>query len=216
VVETTTAMALRAVRKAGRVADLVELRLDYLKQAEWEPLLVNRPKPVIVTQRRSGEGGGSREEDEKRICILKEAVVLGADYVDVEMRSRRSLILDLIENRKKTEVILSFHDFRGTASHKELRRLFERMILLGGDVVKIVTFARSWEDNAKPLLLIPYALKRKKRIVAFCMGEKGKMSRLFSPLMGAAWTYASLAADRASAPGQLTAGQMKDIWKRLR
>jgi 3-dehydroquinate dehydratase type I len=76
--------------------------------------------------------------------------------------------------------------------------------------------ARSWEDNLKVLTLIPYALEKKQKIVALCMGEKGKMSRIFAPLMGAAWTYASLTRDRASAPGQLTAGELKEIWRRLR
>ena len=85
----------------------------------------------------------------------------------------------------------------------------------GAEVVKIVTFARSFEDNLKILSLIPYAREREQEIVAFCMGEKGKMSRIFAPLMGAAWTYASLNRQKASAPGQLTAREMKEIWERL-
>jgi 3-dehydroquinate dehydratase len=53
------------------------------------------------------------------------------------------------------------------------------------------------------------------KIVTFCMGEKGKMSRIFAPLMGVVWTYASLNKNRASAPGQLTVYEMKDIWEKL-
>lgn len=71
------------------------------------------------------------------------------------------------------------------------------------------------DDNLKVLALIPYAIKRGQAIVTFCMGEKGKMSRIFSPLMGAAWTYASLGRRRASAPGQLTVKEMREIWERL-
>ena len=82
-------------------------------------------------------------------------------------------------------------------------------------MAKIVTFARSWEDNLKVLALIPYARKKRQAIVTFCMGEKGKMSRIFSPLMGAAWTYASLSRKQASAPGQLTIQEMRQIWERL-
>jgi 3-dehydroquinate dehydratase type I len=90
------------------------------------------------------------------------------------------------------------------------------MMRYGADVLKIVTFARSFEDNLKVLSLIPYAREKKQEIVAFCMGEKGKMSRIFAPLMGAAWTYASLDRKRTSAPGQLTVGELKEIWERLR
>jgi 3-dehydroquinate dehydratase len=48
------------------------------------------------------------------------------------------------------------------------------------------------------------------------MGEKGKMSRVFSPLMGGAWTYASLGKDRVGAPGQLTVPELKSVWEKLR
>ena len=80
-------------------------------------------------------------------------------------------------------MILSFHDFHRTPSPKELQRLFDQMVRLGADVIKIVPFARSWEDNLSILSLIPFAKRRRQRIVAFCMGEKGKISRIFSPFL---------------------------------
>ena len=86
---------------------------------------------------------------------------------------------------------------------------------MGGDVIKIVAFARSWEDNFNILSLIPYAKKKEQEIVAFCMGERGKMSRIFGPFMGAVWTYAALSRGKTSAPGQLTIWEMKKIWERL-
>jgi 3-dehydroquinate dehydratase type I len=87
---------------------------------------------------------------------------------------------------------------------------------LAPDIVKIVTFARSWEDNFSILSLISHARKRNQEIVAFCMGQKGKMSRIFSPLMGAAWTYASINRGKTSAPGQLTVEEMREVWEKLR
>jgi 3-dehydroquinate dehydratase type I len=215
VIETTVPKALHVIKKAHQVADLIELRLDYLRDPQWPSLLVDSPLPVIVTHRRKEEGGRYQGDEKKRIALLKEAVELGARYVDVELRSDRSKIQTLIERKKGTEIILSFHDFRGTPPFRALRGLVDRMIRMGGDIVKIVTFAEKWEDNGKTLLLIPYALERGKRIVTFCMGKKGKMSRVFSPMMGSAWTYAPLAGSRASAPGQLTVTELKDLWKRL-
>ena len=113
-------------------------------------------------------------------------------------------------------MILSFHHFQKTPSPGELRRLYDRMVQWRPDVIKVATFATSWEDNFKVLSLIPYARRKKQKIVAFCMGEKGKMSRIFAPLMGAEWTYASLNRNRISAPGQLTVTELKEIWERLR
>ncbi len=208
--------AVGAIKAANHVADLIELRTDYLRDFQLASLIANAKKPFIITNRRREEGGRFRGNELERFRALREAATAGAKYVDVEMRSSRALLQDLIENRNETEMILSFHDFKGTPSPKELRGILDRMIRLGADVIKIVTFAQSLEDNLTILSLIHYARERSRKIVAFCMGEKGKMSRVFSPLMGAAWTYASLSSDRTSAPGQLTVGETREIWKGLR
>jgi len=216
IVETTVERALIAVKEAEQWADLIELRADYLKQVKLAPLLENRQKPFIVTHRRNEEGGKYKGREGKRLSVLQDAIDLGTDYIDVELASERSFLQDLIRNKRGTDVILSFHDFRRTPSLKELQRLFDRMVRLGADVIKIVSFARSWEDNLTILSLIPFAKARRQEIIACCMGEKGKVSRLFSPILGAAWTYASLNKVKASAPGQLTVREIKDIWERMR
>jgi 3-dehydroquinate dehydratase type I len=216
IVETTVEKALRSIKEAVRWADLIELRVDYLTGAKFERLLENRPKPLIVTNRKKEEGGKYKGEERKRLGILQEAIDLGTDYIDVEFAVERSFLQDLIKNKRETQIILSFHDFRKTPSSKELQRHCDQMIRLGADVIKIVPFARSWVDNLTILSLIPFAKERKQKIVAFCMGEKGKISRIFSPFLGAAWTYASLSKNRASAPGQLTIRELKDTWGKMK
>jgi 3-dehydroquinate dehydratase type I len=216
IVETRMEDAIKAVKEANRFADLIELRMDHLREPKLAILLKGRQKPFIVTNRRKEEGGKYWVNERRRVGILEEAIDLGAEYVDVEIGTERSLLQSLIANKKGTRMILSSHDFQGTPSPKELRRLCDRMTRLGADIVKIVTFARSWEDNLLILSLIPYARKKKQEIVAFCMEEKGKMSRVFAPLLGATWTYAPLNKNRTSAPGQLTVLEMKNIWERLR
>ena len=216
IVETTVEKALIAVDKVNRWADLIELRADYLKKIQLTPFLENRRKPFIVTHRRKEEGGRYEGEERKRLIVLQEAIDLGTDYIDVELASEKSLLQGLIRNKRRTQVILSFHDFRKTPSQKELQRLFDQMARLGADVIKIVSFARSWGDNLTLLSLLPMAKTRKQKIVAFCMGEKGKVSRLFSPMLGAAWTYASLSKVKRSAPGQLTVKELKDVWEKMR
>jgi len=208
--------ALIAIKQANRLADLIELRVDYLRNAELGLLFQNRKKPFIVTHRRKEEGGRYRGDERKRLGVLQEAIDLRADYIDVELATERSLLQGLISNKRSTRIILSSHDFRKTPPQKELQKLLDQMVGLEADVVKIVSFARSWEDNLNILSLLPFAKERKQKIVAFCMGEKGKISRIFSPFLGAAWTYASLNQSKTSAPGQLTAQALKDIWKKMR
>ncbi len=216
IVETTMGKALIAIKKANRLTDLIELRVDYLRNARLALLLQDRKKPFIVTNRRKEEGGKYRGEERKRLSVLQEAIHLGADYIDVELATERSLLQGLVRDKRGTQVILSFHDFRRTPSLKELQRISWQMIQLGADVIKIVPFARSWEDNLSILSLIPFARERRQKIVAFCMGEKGKISRIFSPFFGAAWTYASIDRTRVSAPGQLTVRELKNTWEKMR
>jgi 3-dehydroquinate dehydratase type I len=194
--------------------------VDYMNNPELPRLLHGRRKPFIVTNRRREEGGQFQGDEEARVRILEEAVRLGVDYVDIEMSSERSFIQNLMiqkkARRRKTKVILSFHDFRRTPSRGDLQKLYDRMARWGADVVKIATFAQSWEDNLNVLGLIPYARERGQKITAFCMGEEGRMSRVMAPLLGATWTYASLSADRVSAPGQISAREMRRTWEGLR
>ncbi len=216
IVETSVEGARIAIKEADRLADLIELRVDYFRGVDLEILLRNHKKPLIITNRRKEEGGRYRGEERKRLSVLEKAVDLGADYVDVELATERSFLDNLVRNKGKTKVILSFHDFRSTPSRTELQKLFIRMIGLGANVIKIVPFARSWEDNLVVLSLIPFAKERRQKIVAFCMGKKGKISRVISPLLGAAWTYASLDKNSGSAPGQLTVQELTEIWKKIK
>ena len=216
IVEPSLQKAREAMSQANDLADLIELRVDFLKTPQLAPLFEAREKPLIITNRRREEGGHYRGTEGNRLAILREAVGLGADFVDVELGSGRSALQEFISHRRRSRLILSSHDFKKTASPNTLRRLFQRMERYGAEVIKIVTFARSLEDNLSVLSLIPYAREKKQGIIAFCMGEKGKMSRVFAPLMGAAWTYASLDRKRVSAPGQLTVLELREIWERLR
>ena len=216
IVEKTVGKALEVIRKANPLADLIELRVDYLKEPQLASLMKDREKPFIITNRRREEGGRYRGGERERFQVLTEAVELGAEYVDVEVKSRSSLLENLIANKRGTKMILSSHDFEKTPSQRELQGLCGRMSRLGADVVKIVTFAASWEDNLQVLSLIPFARRMNREIVALCMGEKGKLSRIFAPLLGAAWAYAPLRKVDASAPGQFTVRELREIWRRLK
>jgi 3-dehydroquinate dehydratase-1 len=81
---------------------------------------------------------------------------------------------------------------------------------------KIVTTARTPEDNLTVLSLIPWAKKNLGLpLVAFAMGPLGKLSRVAAPLLGAPYTYAALPGREKAAPGQLDAVSLKEIFKSL-
>jgi shikimate dehydrogenase/3-dehydroquinate dehydratase type I len=174
------------------------------------------PVKVLVTNRGT-ESSSSKEisGEGRRIATLKEAVRLGADYVDVELDTaeslRRSVLATASSHGNRTRMIISHHDFRKTPSFKTLKNIFHDCMESGASVAKIVTLAKSPEDNFTVLSLIPYARNIRKDMIAFCMGEQGRESRIMAPLIGSHLNFASLTEGLASASGQFTVGEMEDV-----
>jgi len=87
---------------------------------------------------------------------------------------------------------------------------------LGADVVKIVTLANRASDNLRILEILSQARDEGQAIIAFCMGEQGRLSRVAAPLLGSCISYASLEDGAATAPGQLTAAEMRTVLQILK
>lgn len=189
---------------AQRGAQLVELRLDWLsKPPDLHRLLADRPTPVVVTCRRPVDGGRSKMTEDQRQSLLRQAIVAGVEYVDLEHD-----IATKIRRYGKTKRIVSFHDFNGTSDSLEER--YDQMRALDADIIKIVTMAQSPQDNIRLLKLVKDA-----RIptIAFCMGEFGLVSRVLCGKYGAPFTYATFSSDRVLAPGQLSFDEMKNLYR---
>ena len=218
---TTTEAAVAQIEKAASLADVLELRIDQIRDADLERLMNGKQtgKQILVTNRRKDEGGAFPGSEHERVAMLKDAVALGTDYVDIEARTDKHLIDDvrtqIEKHHHRTQWIISSHDFSGTPSEEALRKRFDACDRMGGDIVKIVTHAHAVEDNLRVLGLIPYAREKGRAIITLCMGEQGKISRIMAPLLGASWSYASLEKGAESAPGQLTAEAMRLIDKLL-
>lgn len=214
----SNAAALKNMEQAHRQADILELRIDRIKNADVPRLLAAKRKPVIVTNRRAGEGGGFRGTEEERVALLRQAVRFGAEYIDVELRTdeklRNGLRAEIRKQGSYTKAIFSWHDFSETPDPNELRTILRKCAVCGG-IIKIATMANEYEDNLRVLGLIPEAKKMGREIIAFCMGEKGRLSRIAAPVLGSYLSYASLEKGAESAPGQLTAAEMKKILKAL-
>ena len=75
------------------------------------------------------------------------------------------------------------------------------------DMVKIVTVAKNVSDVSRLLSL--YSIKSKSKLIAFCMGEQGKFSRILCLHLGSSFTYVSLG--KAIAPGQFSVNEIKSL-----
>ncbi len=192
--------------------DLIEIRFDYCD----EPIDPHRIRdatdvPLIATNRPAYQGGLSGEAEEKRLGKLYEACEAGFEYADVELAAPS--IGDAVERMHDlgSMCILSHHDFEATPTLEELNRFNERAEYLGADVVKLVGTANGYGDN---LVYLAY-LSGKPGNVSFGMGLHGVPSRVLSPLMGGAFTYASTVEGDESAPGQLTLQKMRELYEAM-
>src|SRR5215475_4654372 len=90
ITEPTVEAARAAMRQAESCADLFELRLDYLRDFDFDdverlrPLLENRIIPAIITCRAQSEGGQQHIADSVRLRLMIEGARRYADYCDIE------------------------------------------------------------------------------------------------------------------------------------
>jgi 3-dehydroquinate dehydratase / shikimate dehydrogenase len=183
-------------------ADCVEVRIDYLTDprdsitARWDKL----PVPVIATCRGRGRGGQFDGSVEEEIQILQYAVENGAGFVDIDYRFARPI--------PGAQVIASFHDFESTPS--DLNSLVAQVCASPGQIAKIATMVKSWSDNRRLLDVLSHQWP--KPLIVVGMGEIGQVTRVSGPARGSFLTYAGLTPN-ASAPGQLTFREMKDVYR---
>ncbi|WZO96413.1 shikimate dehydrogenase [Isosphaeraceae bacterium EP7] len=191
-----------AAANAG--AGLVELRLDCLRrEADLKRLLAKRHTPVIVTVRRAADGGLWRGDEEKRQKLIREAIVMGVDYIDLE-----SDIAGQIPRFGKTKRIVSYHNMRKTP--EDLGELYGRCAEANADIVKIATLAASIVDG---LRLLELASETALPTIAIGMGEVGFFTRILGPKFGAPFTYAGFNPDRVFAPGLPTLKELQRTYQ---
>jgi 3-dehydroquinate dehydratase/shikimate dehydrogenase len=212
VTAATMPEALADFREAAAVADLVELRLDHLRDPDLRALFAarpvspatGRPVPVIATCRPVREGGRHAGPEEARLAVLREAAALGADYVDIEAS------VDPLPDLGRAKVVLSRHDFEKTPPAAELAALHAAIAGRRPDVVKVVTMPRGAADL---VALARLAASAKVPTVVFGMGEIGLPTRILYRRVGMPWTYAALRTGAESAPGQIPARLLRDRYR---
>ena len=178
-------------------ADLVELRLDTVRDLDVEGALADRTRPVLVSCRPVWEGGRFRGSEEERHSILRRALDLGAEWVDLEWHGGFEA---LIAERRGRNIVVSMHDFEGTPDDLEER--YRAMRETGAEVVKIAVRSRSAADVVRLLRL--GRARRPERLVLVGMGPPGVPTRLLPAHFGSCWTYAG----DGVAPGQVCLSDM--------
>ncbi len=203
--------ALEQVAASDIWADVFEFRFDLIRKPEIATLILSTKKPVIATCRPVWEGGEFRGSEEERLDILAAASLLGAEYVDIELRAGARALRQFLGRRRESSVIVSYHAPPG--ARPGVPALYRRMRKTGADILKFAFVARDAWENRIAFDFLRRAGHDRQRAIAIAMGEAGEPSRVLYRVFGGWGTYAAPESGRAAAPGQVSARVLSDLYR---
>ncbi len=214
ITEETVDTAIATIKRANREADMIELRLDYLRDFDFTKvehlriLFDEIALPTIITCRAVDEGGKQYVADEIRLNLLVEGAKRFAAYCDVEAahyEQAAKLSPDI------SKLIVSYHNFNETPAN--LSEIYEQITKFPASIHKIATRANSINDTLLTFHLLEGAQKTNRQLIAISMNEAGVITRLLGCSRGSFLTYGSLAEGRESAPGQFSCEDLRNLFR---
>ena len=213
--------------------NIIEFRLDYIKDIEsltthfLKELLtfIGVEIPVIFTFRKFSEGGKLDIENKKRYDIINQVINLSPTYVDIEMDNDDEFLQNAIKkaSNKNVKIIFSYHNFNKTPDYETVIELlskfkakFDKLTVNlykspSNYLIKLIFYAKNFEDNIIPLRICKELGTENQKIISFCMGELGILSRIFCLKAGSYLTYGSY--KEQTAPGQISITTIREILK---
>lgn len=217
----TLAQDMEIVEKYRKYVDIAELRVDFLEPDER--FLIRRfPEmaglPVILTIRRTSEGGHFHGGESTRIALLARGLAHAESdqrrnfaYVDLE----EDLDVSSLEEAARafgTRIIRSWHNTEGVDDNlagklKSLRRI-------GDELVKAVVTPSSLDDVVK----VYRAAKETPDIekILLCSGKYSANTRILAELLGSRISYSSPAGESGipqAAPGQIDPKELSELYR---
>ncbi|KAH0828649.1 EPSP synthase-domain-containing protein [Lanmaoa asiatica] len=207
--------ALADISELSTGVDALELRVDLLRETgSTNPIpshahvsqqvsVLRRATslPIVFTVRTIAQGGAFPDDAKKEAAdLLKLALRLGCEYIDVETTLPPHFIKEIVHLKGASQIIASFHDWTGEiAWDAPTMSSTYGVASQYGDIVKLVSKATSFASN---LALQAFAAKHAtKPLIAINIGVQGQVSRVlntcFTPV-----THSLLPSK--AAPGQLT------------
>ena len=219
-VDQLIAQAAAVLQNSNADSKFIELRLDALSEpAAALPAIKNllasqREAVVIATCRRKPFGGHFTGSLTTELDLLLKAAQTGCQIVDLEVESAEETKPSQLSHWRAqlhsagAALLISYHDFQRT---ENLEQAEQRIEAFRPDFVKVVSTALSLADNLAILKLIKLH-SGAAQMVGIAMGEEGLASRVLGPRAGAAFTFASSGDAAKTAPGQISALALRDIY----
>jgi len=211
IAEKTPKKLKKTLAKALKKSDYAEIRFDFLNPnavPEALHLIKKDLRKCVSTLRPTREGGKFSGNEKNRVSIIKLIAEYNPFLLDIEYDTlRKNKNLQRYLKNTGTNTLVSWHNFKQTPTASVLKKKLSEMKKFSNNI-KIVTMAKSINDGSRILSL--YNNSKNVKLIAFSMGNFGKMSRLLCLLLGSPYTYVSLG--RPIAPGQFSLDEVKSIF----
>ncbi len=196
------------IKQAEEFADLIEVRFDCLDRSEIAYLRsqisnVERRVPLLATFRAADQGGQGNPTFAERKEFWRSAQ---GEFWGVDLEEDVFDAGERWDNR-----IISQHDFAGVPS--DLTTISERISASDAEIVKLAVTTNDITDGIPVWKLLERAKAEKKKIIPIAMGDAGKWTRILGLAHGAFLTYASLGTGGETAPGQVTAKDLVEVYR---
>jgi len=198
---------IKDVKKAQEFADLIEVRFDCLESDEIKKALAGLPntsKQLLATFRPKDQGGRREITLAERENFWQLAKAF--DWADIEPD-----MLGTIKDKRPGKLICSYHNFNGPPEN--LADVYENLRSAGADVLKIAVQTDDVTDGLPLWDLLKKAKAENIHLIPIAMGEAGKWTRILGLAYGAPVTYAALETGREVAPGQISAADLRDVYR---
>ena len=196
---------LGRIERAGPLADVIEIRFDCLRPDETGRLLghlVALGKQILVTLRPLEQGGKRQLTMQERVEFWQTAL---PRLDGVSFLVDREFDLDLPFELDPNHAIVSRHNFEGRDWE------FPPGCLELGTILKLAITVEDAAEALSAWQLLNDEIVR--GVIPIAMGEAGKWTRILGLAHGAPMTYASLDRRDQTAPGQISAYDLKNVFR---
>lgn len=202
----------KQVQRAEPLADVIEVRFDCLGGNEFKTAFegLKPTKPILFTFRPESQGGQTSDDLNQRLffwmslfseCEIEKDLM----WLDNEIDLKAALSWP-----DGYTAVRSFHDFSGVPDN--LTDIYEELASYE-QITKIAASVSDITDTIPFWKLLDRAKSEGKRIIPIAMGEAGKWTRILGLAHGAFLTYTSLEDGSETAPGQISAADMIDVFQ---
>ena len=190
---------------ASRKCDLIELCLDhFINEPDVGELIKMVDKPILVSCRHEQDGGAWKGTETQRMSLLREAIVAGPAYVELDLEMAQN-----IPRFGKTKRVIAHTNLNRPLT--KIDEIFAECCKARADVVKF-TWLTEDLDGAWPLLAA-VTQPREVPIVGIGFGRSGVTFSLLGRKYGSPWIYAALEKGMEAFEKQATVWQLNEDYR---